>query len=92
MPLTDKQKANWRRTLVVTASLLALGAVVTFVPIYWVRNFNKIAFFGWPMGFYLCAQGAIICCVFIVWLYANLMEKLDGEFGMDERHSGTLLP
>ena len=89
MSLTNKHRAYWRRTLLLTACLLAFGALVTFVPIYWVRSFNQIEFFGWPLGFYMNAQGAILCYVVIVGLYAHLMEKLDREFGVEEQDSGA---
>lgn len=85
MGLSDRQKAYWQRNMLLTVSLLAFGAVVTFVPIYWVRSFNQFELFGWPLGFYMSAQGAIICYVFIVLLYAHLMEKLDRKYGMEER-------
>ncbi len=86
MPLTDKQKAYWRRNLFLTAGLLALGAAITFAPIYWARSFNQIEFFGWPLGFYMSAQGAIICYVLIVWLYALAMEKLGRDAGVEEHN------
>lgn len=84
MQLTEKHREYWRRNLRVTAVLLLIWALVTFVPIYYAKAFNEINFFGWPLGFYMGAQGSLIVYVFLIWLYARIMDKLDREYGVHE--------
>ncbi|MFZ5511393.1 MAG: DUF4212 domain-containing protein [Pseudomonadota bacterium] len=84
MQLTEKHREYWRRNLRVTAVLLLVWALVTFVPIYYAKAFNEINFFGWPLGFYMGAQGSLIVYVFLIWLYARIMDKLDREYGVHE--------
>ncbi|MEW5887876.1 MAG: DUF4212 domain-containing protein [Pseudomonadota bacterium] len=84
MQLTEKHREYWRRNLRVTAVLLLIWALVTFVPIYYARAFNEINFFGWPLAFYMGAQGSLIVYVFLIWLYARIMDKLDREYGVHE--------
>jgi putative solute:sodium symporter small subunit len=43
--------------------------------------------FGFPLGFYMGAQGALIVYVVIIFYYANRMNKLDQEFGVAEGES-----
>ena len=82
--ITRRHREYWSKNLRVTAFLLSVWALVTFVPIYWAKDFNRISFFGWPLAFYMGAQGALIVYVFLIWLYARIMDKLDREYGVDE--------
>ncbi len=84
MELTEKHKEYWQRNLRVTAVLLAIWFVVTFVFSYFAREMNEISFFGFPLGFYFGAQGALIIYVLIIWFYAHYMNKLDTEYGVHE--------
>jgi putative solute:sodium symporter small subunit len=84
MELTEKHKEYWQRNLRVTAILLAIWFVVTFVFSYFARELNEISFLGFPLGFYFGAQGALIIYVLIIWFYARYMNKLDTEYGVHE--------
>ena len=84
MQLTERQQEYWRKKLVLTAILLAIWFVVTFVVGFYARElaFN---FFGWPFSFYMGAQGALVIYVLIIWYYARRMNQLDQEYGVAER-------
>ena len=45
---------------------------------------NKVVILGFPLGFYMAAQGSLIIYVLILYYYANKMRKLDVEYGVDE--------
>jgi putative solute:sodium symporter small subunit len=85
MQLTAKHHAYWRKTLNLTAVLLVIWFVVTFVMGYFARELNFI-FFGWPFAFWVAAQGALIVYCLIIWYYAHAMDKLDKQYGVDEEH------
>lgn len=84
MPLADKRKAYWRRNLRMTALLLFIWFGVTFIASYFARELNGVSFLGFPLGFYMGAQGSLLIYLAIVWFYARYMNKLDREFGIDE--------
>jgi putative solute:sodium symporter small subunit len=84
MQLTTKRKEYWQRTLRITAILLAVWFVVTFVVSYYARELSAITIFGFPLGFYMGAQGALIIYVLIIWFYARYMNALDREYGVSE--------
>ncbi len=84
MQLTESHKEYWSRNLRITAALLAIWFVVTFVVGYYAREFFSFNFFGWPFSFWMGAQGALIVYVVIVWYYARCMNMLDHEYGVDE--------
>lgn len=84
MQLTERHREYWRRNLVMTASLLAIWFVVTYVAGFFARELNTITVFGFPLGFYIGAQGALIVYVVIIVFYAIRMNKLDKEYGVSE--------
>ena len=84
MQLTAKHKEYWNRNLRITAVLLFIWFVVTYVMGYYAIPLAAINFFGWPLSFYMAAQGSLIIYVVILYYYAKKMRQLDVEYGVDE--------
>ena len=84
MQLTEKHNEYWRKNLVITATLLSIWFIVTFVEAWFARELNAMTFLGFPLGFYMSAQGSLIIYVALIGIYALLMRKLDLEFNVDE--------
>jgi putative solute:sodium symporter small subunit len=84
MQLTEKQKEYWSRNLRITAILLFIWFLVTYVMAYFAVPLAGINFFGWPLSFYMAAQGSLVIYVVIIWYYAKYMRKLDVEYGVEE--------
>jgi putative solute:sodium symporter small subunit len=88
MELSARHHEYWRRNLTITAILLAVWFVATFVVAWYARDLNEVTFIGFPLGFYMAAQGSLIIYVLIIWVYAKYMEKLDKQYGVDEGDLG----
>ena len=84
MELSARHHEYWRKNLVITAVLLAVWFVATFVEAWYARELNQITFLGFPLGFYMSAQGSLIIYVVIIYVYAKYMEKLDKRYDVDE--------
>lgn len=84
MQLTEHHHEYWRKNLRVTAILLTIWFVATFVMAFFARELATINFFGWPFSFYMAAQGSLIIYVVIIGFYANYMRKLDLEHDVAE--------
>lgn len=84
MLTSQKHKDYWQKNLRITAILLVIWFVVTFVVSYYARELGSITFFGFPLGFYMGAQGSLIIYVVIIWFYARYMNALDKEYGARE--------
>lgn len=84
MQLTDKHQEYWSKNLRLTAILLAIWFVAAFVGSWYARELNEIVIMGFPLGFYMGAQGSLIIFVLIIWYYARSMNKLDKEYGVHE--------
>ena len=56
----ERQRAYWRRNLTLTLTLLSVWFGVTFFGGYFARELNTLSFMGFPLGFYLFAQGSLL--------------------------------
>jgi len=83
MQLSETHEHYWRKNLNITAILLAVWFVVTFVVSFFARDLN-FTFFGWPFSFWMGAQGSLVIYVLIIWYYAQYINKLDNEHGVAE--------
>ncbi len=77
-----RQRAYWRSTLRLTGVLLSVWGAVSFLPGWFAEEMNRIVFFGWPFGFYMAGQGALIVFLLIVWIYDRWMVRLERRHGL----------
>lgn len=73
-------RRHWRRTLVVTLTLLVLWLLVTVVTSFLPGTLNQWRFMGFPLGFYFAAQGALLVFLAIVGVHTVLMNRLDRSY------------
>jgi putative solute:sodium symporter small subunit len=81
MPDTN---AYWRKTRRLTIGLLVFWLLITFVMNWFAREINEIVVFGFPLGFYMGAQGVLIIYLAMIWFYNRRMRKLDTQFAIDD--------
>jgi len=84
MQLTQKHQEYWNKNIVITLILLAIWFIATFVEGWYARELNEISFFGFPLGFYMSAQGSLIIYVVLIWVYAFYMNGLDKQYDVHE--------
>jgi putative solute:sodium symporter small subunit len=85
MKLDERQRAYWRRNLSLTLTLLSVWFVVTFVGGFYAAELNTLSFLGFPLGFYLFAQGSLLIYLVIIVIYVFAMNRLDRQFRIDTR-------
>lgn len=71
---------HWRHTLRLVAVLMVIGFVVTFVPQFWAREWASLRFAGWPLPFYMGAQGSILIDIGLIVIYAWLQRRNDARY------------
>ena len=81
--------AYWRKTRRLTFGLLAIWVVVTFVLSGFAAELNSVDFLGFPLGFYMAAQGSLFIYLALIWYYNRRMRQLDAEYGIDETGEGA---
>ncbi|HEX8978542.1 MAG TPA: DUF4212 domain-containing protein [Parasulfuritortus sp.] len=84
MTSDDKRRAYWRRTRWLTLVLLGVWGLVTFAPAWWAQGLNRYSLFGWPIAYYMGAQGTLLVYLAIVGIYVWTMERLDRRYGVEE--------
>ncbi len=67
----------WQTVRRVTLALLALWFAVSFGAVFWARELSAVSLWGWPLHFYLAAQGVTLVYLAIVGIYAIAMRRLD---------------
>jgi len=89
--LTEAQKREyWRYNIRLTVVLLIIWALFAFVlGGLLAGELNKITILGFPLGYWIAAQGALAVFVIEIAVYAKLMNRKDHEFGLDERPVST---
>jgi putative solute:sodium symporter small subunit len=84
--LTEQQKQTyWQFNIRLTAVLL----IIWFVTAYIISGLaagwlNQLTFLGFPLGYYMAAQGSLAIFVIEIAVYAYLMNKKDREYGIVE--------
>ncbi|MHB1375047.1 MAG: DUF4212 domain-containing protein [Thauera sp.] len=85
MKLDERQRAYWRSNLTLTLTLLGVWFGVTFVGGYFAAELNTLSFLGFPLGFYLFAQGSLLIYLVIIVIYVVVMNRMDRKYRMDVR-------
>jgi putative solute:sodium symporter small subunit len=84
MQLTAKHREYWRKNLTITAILLFVWFVVTFVIGFYARELHDITILGFPFAFYMGAQGSLVIYIVIIGVYAWYMNRQDKIYGVAE--------
>jgi len=82
--MSNKEK-HWDKTKSLMIITLAIWFVFGYVIFMFGSSLNEGSFLGYPLAYYMCAQGSIIAFVILIFWFANRQEKIDEEFGFQER-------
>ncbi|HEX4954023.1 MAG TPA: DUF4212 domain-containing protein [Thermoanaerobaculia bacterium] len=88
--LTEQQRQEyWRYNLRLTFILLAIWFVVAYLlGGLFAGALNAVTILGFPLGYYVAAQGSLAVFVVEIAVYAHLMNKKDREYGIYEEGRG----
>lgn len=81
--LGARRARHWRKTRRMTFALLLLWMSTSFAAVFFARELSGLTLFGWPLSFYLAAQGASLVYLAIIAGYAWRMRSLDRAFARD---------
>jgi putative solute:sodium symporter small subunit len=76
---------HWRRTRALTIAHLSVWFVFAYVVHWFAVPLNEINFFGWPLGYYMSAQGSLAVFVVQLFLFNRQQHAIDVKFGVEER-------
>ena len=52
--------------------------------LFFADSLNSMTFFGWPLGFYMAAQGSLVIFVVLIVVLNTKQEKIDEKYGVAE--------
>ena len=84
--LTQEQKDSyWSYNVRLTTILLVIWFVVTYLlGGVWAAQLNDIVIAGFPLGYWVAAQGSLAIFVIEIVVYGRLMNAKDLEYGIRE--------
>ncbi len=80
----SQMEAHWAKTKSLMIKTLSIWFIFSFVVHWFADSLNGISVFGFPLGFYMAAQGALIVFVVLIFWFVRSQHKIDAEFGMSE--------
>ncbi|MHB0771891.1 DUF4212 domain-containing protein [Bradyrhizobium sp. 5.13L] len=84
--LREREEAHWGKTSRLMLINLGIWFFFGYVIHMFVVPLNSIQvpILGFPLGFYMAAQGSLIAFVIILFVFARQQDRIDREFGFAE--------
>ena len=82
--MSNKEK-HWEKSknhMIVTLVIWFFFSTVIFM---FGAEINSMSFLGYPLAYYMTAQGSLLAFVIILFWTANKQEKINEEHGFSER-------
>jgi putative solute:sodium symporter small subunit len=91
MSRDERRRAYWRENMRMIAILLIIWFAAGYLHPPFAKLLNETRILtGFPLGYWLASQGALIVFVVLIFFYAWYMnEVLDKKYGMEEEESRT---
>lgn len=86
MATSDNDNAHWKKTTRLMFMHLGLWLFFGYIVHMFVNVLNKVTvpILGFPLGFYMAAQGSLIAFVVMLFFFARQQDNIDREFGVAE--------
>ncbi len=81
----SNRERHWEKTKGHMLMTLALWFFFSIVIFLFGAEINSMSFLGYPLAYYMTAQGSPLAFVVIIFWFANKQEKIDEEFGFGEK-------
>ena len=82
--MSNKEK-HWEKTKGLMLITLVIWFIFGYLIFMFGSSLNSGSFLGYPLAYYMCAQGSIVAFVVLIFWFANRQEKIDEEFGFSEQ-------
>jgi putative solute:sodium symporter small subunit len=80
----EKLESYWRDNRSLMVVVLIIWALVSYGAALISGLLNKVVIFGFPLGYYMGAQGALIAFLLLIILYSKKMDEIDKKYGVEE--------
>lgn len=84
--LTPPRLTYWHKVRALTAVLLMLWFTVNVGVIFFARELASLTLGGWPVSFYMAAQGTTLIYLLIIGGYAYAVNRIEQQEKQDAQH------
>ncbi len=84
--LEARAQGHWNENKRLIVTLLIIWFVVSYIPVFFAEALNGINIFGFPLAYYMGAQGSLVVFVIEIFYYAYAMDRIDRKYGMQEEY------
>ena len=81
------RELHWAKTKSLMIRTLVIWFVFAFLVHWFADSLNAATIFGFPLGFYMAAQGSLIAFVILIFWFVHAQNKIDVECGVSEDDS-----
>ena len=75
---------HWDETRSLNTWILIVWFIFSMGIFFFADSLNSMTFFGWPLGFYMAAQGSLVIFVVLIVVLNTKQEKIDDKYGVAE--------
>ncbi len=80
----EVREAHWAKTKSLTFTVLVIWFIFSFLVHWFADSLNSFSFLGFPLGFYMAAQGSLAIFVILIFWLVRRQGAIDEEFGVAE--------
>ena len=80
----SQKEAHWAATKRLMIIHLSIWFFFSYVVHWFGAELNNVSFAGWPLGYYMAAQGSLIVFVVQLFVFVRQQDSIDRKFGMAE--------
>lgn len=84
MKLEERLVRYWQENRTLMTIVLIIWALVSIGASIISNSLNSIVIFGFPLGYYMGAQGSLIVFILLIVTYSNRMDALDEKYDFKE--------
>jgi putative solute:sodium symporter small subunit len=81
---SNMNEVHWKKTSSLMITMMVLWGIFGFGIHLFVNQLNAIKILGFPLGFYMAAQGSLIIFVAMLFWFAKAQDKIDRDCGVAE--------
>ncbi len=82
--IPDIGRRYWRKTSHLMGAVLVLWALLGLGVPLCAGQLNHVVLFGFPLGYFMAAQGSLIGFVLLIFWYARRQNRIDEDFHLAE--------
>jgi putative solute:sodium symporter small subunit len=80
----ETKKRYWVKTRGLTFVILGLWVFFSMIVPWLTGPLNDMTFLGFPLGYYMIAQGSLIAFVLLIVFQNRRQDQIDDEFGVGD--------